>query len=94
MHEDPVPPAPDLSIIVPCYNEEGSLQELVERLGAAFDVYRTNAEVVLVDDCSRDGTRAVIQELVSARPGQVRGVFHGAAAFRAGVQRRFKPGRR
>jgi len=51
---------------------------LVERLGVAFDLHRTSTEVILVDDCSRDGTRAVIRQLVSARPGLVVGVFHDA----------------
>jgi glycosyltransferase involved in cell wall biosynthesis len=78
LHEDPVSPSPDLSIIVPCYNEEESLRELVERLGAAFDLHRTRAEVVLVDDCSTDGTRTVIDQLASSCPSQVRGVFHEA----------------
>ena len=55
-----------MSLIVPCYNEEGNLRELVGRLAAVFDIFRMPAEIVLVDDCSRDGTRALIQERIEA----------------------------
>ena len=91
LRDDPITPSPELSIIVPCFNEEGNLRELVRRLGAAFELHRTRCEVILVDDRSRDGTRAVIEELVAARPGQVVGVFHGvneglAGGWRSGLR--------
>ena len=47
--------------------------------------------MILVDDCSRDGTRAVIQDLATARPDQVVGVFHDrnqgiTGGWRSGVE--------
>jgi glycosyltransferase involved in cell wall biosynthesis len=80
---------PDLSVIVPCYNEEANLRPLVERLGAVLDLFRIRAELVLVDDASRDGTRAVIQELMRG-PVPVVGVFHDrnqgiAGGWRSGL---------
>jgi phenylacetate-CoA ligase len=67
---------PDLSVIVPCYNEEANLAELVARFLAIFDLFRVHVEIVLVDDCSKDGTRAVIEALAKRHPEIVVPVFH------------------
>lgn len=68
-------PGPALSIIVPCYNEEGNLRELVRRTRAALAREGIVAEILLVDDQSRDGTRAVIEALAGEHP-EVRGLYH------------------
>jgi glycosyltransferase involved in cell wall biosynthesis len=48
-----------LSVVMPVYNEERTLAEIVARVQAApYD-----KELVLVDDCSKDGTRAIMEEL-------------------------------
>jgi phenylacetate-CoA ligase len=82
---------PDVSVVVPCYNEAKNLPELVERLGRVFDRKEIAGEVVLVDDGSADETGAVIRAL-SAADGRVVGVFHErnrgiAAAWQSGVAR-------
>lgn len=66
---------PQLSVIVPCYNEEANLRELVRRTREALALHRIAGEVLLVDDKSRDGTRAVIEELARAHP-EVVGLHH------------------
>jgi len=71
----PPPAEPALSVIVPCFNEEANLRELVRRLEAVFALHGLHVEILLVDDASRDGTRALIQELSEAHP-QVRGLHH------------------
>jgi phenylacetate-CoA ligase len=71
----PVGDAPELSLIVPCYNEEGNLRELVDRLSSVFKLFGMHAEIVLVDDLSKDGTRALIQKLAAEHPF-VTGVYH------------------
>ncbi|MFZ5833294.1 MAG: glycosyltransferase family 2 protein [Planctomycetota bacterium] len=48
-----------LSVVVPVYNEESTLREVVARICAV----PINKEIVLVDDCSRDGSRAVLEQL-------------------------------
>ena len=48
----------ELSVIVPCYNEEDNLPELVERTERVFERRRICGEIVLVNDGSRDGTAA------------------------------------
>jgi phenylacetate-CoA ligase len=66
---------PQLSIIVPCYNEEANLPELVRRTRETLALHRLPGEILLIDDCSRDGTRAVIESLARAHP-EVRGLYH------------------
>lgn len=65
----------DLSVIVPRYNEQENLRELVDRLSAILELFRVRYEIILIEDKSRDDTRAVIRELMAARPAVV-GVFH------------------
>ena len=70
-----VPAEPTLSIIVPCFNEEGNLRELVRRTREILGIHHVAAEILLIDDKSRDGTRALIEEL-SREHVEVRGLYH------------------
>ena len=54
---------PLLSVIVPCYNERTTIQRILERV-IAQPV--TNIEVIVVDDCSTDGTREILPEVCKA----------------------------
>jgi phenylacetate-coenzyme A ligase PaaK-like adenylate-forming protein len=81
----------ELSVIVPCLNEEGNIPELSSRVLRMFDVGELSGELVLVDDGSTDGTRAAIERLEAAHPGRVRGVIHShnqgiAAGWRGGCE--------
>jgi glycosyltransferase involved in cell wall biosynthesis len=51
--------APLLSVLVPVYNEVGTVRALLERVMAV----PIRKEVIVVDDCSTDGTRVVLEEL-------------------------------
>lgn len=58
-----------LSIVVPCFNEEGCLAALHERLTeSARRAVGGNYELVLVNDGSRDRTWPIMQQLVAADP--------------------------
>ncbi len=46
-----------LSVIIPCYNEEQTIQEIVKRVKAVNLAH----EIVIVDDGSQDGTRAILK---------------------------------
>lgn len=62
-----------LTIVIPAYNEERTIGEVIARVAAVdFPVAR---EVLVVDDGSRDGTRAVAERAAAAHAGVVR-VLH------------------
>ncbi len=80
----------ELSIIVPCFNEELNIPELTARVLRTLETGNLRGELVLVDDGSSDGTARVIREQAAAAPDRVVGVFHRsnrglAAAWRSGV---------
>jgi len=52
---------PDLSIIIPSYNEELRLPATLERIAAYLSTSGREAEVLVVDDGSKDGTAAVAE---------------------------------
>jgi glycosyltransferase involved in cell wall biosynthesis len=54
---------PDISIIVPLYNEEDSLAELVEWIEKVCSEHGYSYEVILVDDGSNDDSWKIIKEL-------------------------------
>lgn len=66
----------DLSVIVPCYNEEANIVELTARVLAVFEAGGIRGELLLVDDGSRDKTAQVIREQVEAHGERVVGLFH------------------
>jgi glycosyltransferase involved in cell wall biosynthesis len=53
--------APDLSIIIPSYNEEARLPATLDRIAAYLSESGRHAEVLVVDDGSKDGTAAVAE---------------------------------
>jgi glycosyltransferase involved in cell wall biosynthesis len=55
----PIPEGFRLSVVIPVYNEERWIREVVRRVRAV----PIPKEVIIVDDCSTDGTRAVLREL-------------------------------
>lgn len=56
-------PRPTYSFVIPLYNEEETLPELERRVGAVLDRLDGEAEVILVDDGSRDATPVLLREL-------------------------------
>ena len=53
-----------LSVLVPVYNEAGTVRLLLERVMAV----PVTKEIIVVDDCSTDGTRQVLEELRADTP--------------------------
>jgi dolichol-phosphate mannosyltransferase len=60
-----------LSIVVPTYNERDRLSDLVTSVFNAYDTAKLNAELIIVDDNSPDGTGALADELAARHRIQV-----------------------
>ncbi len=76
-----------LSIVVPVYNEKSTILKIIEKV-IAVDVEK---EIIIVDDCSTDGTRELIKEKLDGKYPEVRVFYHIAnqgkgAALRTGFQ--------
>ncbi len=80
--------APEISIVIPVFNEKGNLTELVDRCLAACRPLERDFELILVDDGSTDGSRddillraerepEVIGVLLNRNYGQHAAVFAG-----------------
>jgi len=80
----------DLSVIVPCFNEEANIKELARRVLRTFERGELEGELVLVDDGSSDRTADIIRQVEGEHPAQVVGRFHPsnrgiAQAWKTGV---------
>jgi glycosyltransferase involved in cell wall biosynthesis len=53
---------PELTVVVPAYNEADTIALVIERLQAL----PYELQIIVVDDCSQDGTAAVVEELGDA----------------------------
>src|SRR5438067_6573941 len=73
-----------VSIVIPCYNEKDTIEKIVEAVrGAAIE----SKEIIVVDDCSQDGTKAVLEERVAQIADRI--IYHPVnrgkgAALRSG----------
>ena len=87
----PVPdrgPAPDLSLVVPCYNEARHLRASVRSVVEVLEQTGWTWDIVFVDDRSEDDTAALIRDICAA-DRRCRAVFHDrnrgrGAAFKTG----------
>jgi glycosyltransferase involved in cell wall biosynthesis len=57
--------SPTLSLVVPCYNEEGNLRALLSAIGEATGKLNVSYEIIVTDDCSRDGSWALLKKLAA-----------------------------
>jgi undecaprenyl-phosphate 4-deoxy-4-formamido-L-arabinose transferase len=71
-------PAPELSVVIPVYNEEAGLPTLFDRLYPALDRLGRSYEVIFVDDGSRDRSAALLKDQFLARPGITRVIVFNA----------------
>jgi glycosyltransferase involved in cell wall biosynthesis len=81
---------PDLSLVIPVFNEEENLPLLFDAVHKALDSLSKTWEVVLVDDGSQDGSLAVLTGLAEKDPEHVRVLsfrrnFGQTAAIAAGL---------
>ena len=62
---------PDLSVVIPVYNEEENLPALIERCLAACAAAGRSFEIILVDDGSRDRSRDIILQAAEHHPAVI-----------------------
>jgi glycosyltransferase involved in cell wall biosynthesis len=75
-----------LSIVIPCYNEEKTIRTIVDAVRAS--PYGSK-EIIVVDDCSRDNTRAILKSEIAPLVDKI--LYHEVnqgkgAALRTGIQ--------
>lgn len=81
----------ELSVVIPVYNEEENLPELLERTGAACEKLDCGYEIILIDDGSVDDSRRLITEAAEKSGGKIVAVilstnFGQHAAVTAGLE--------
>ncbi|MGH6629111.1 MAG: glycosyltransferase, partial [Burkholderiales bacterium] len=70
--------APELSVVIPVYNEEEGLPILFRRLYPALDALGLSFEIIFVNDGSRDRSGAILREQFQQRPDVTRVImFNG-----------------
>jgi glycosyltransferase involved in cell wall biosynthesis len=74
-----------LSIIMPCFNEAHTIERIV---AAVLDAPVANKEIIIVDDCSTDGTREILRSRIEPLVAKV--IYHQinqgkGAALRTGI---------
>jgi glycosyltransferase involved in cell wall biosynthesis len=74
-----------LSIVIPCYNEAKTIRLIIDRVRAAPVA---DKEIIIVDDCSRDGTRDLLRTQIAPLVDKV--IYHETnqgkgAALRTGI---------
>jgi glycosyltransferase involved in cell wall biosynthesis len=74
-----------LSIIIPCYNERKTIENIVDAVHLSPVQHK---EIIVVDDCSTDGTREVLEQRIASKVSKV--IYHDrnqgkGAALRTGI---------
>lgn len=81
-----------LSVVMPVYNERYLVRESIRRVLAVESPLLSKLELIVVDDGSTDGTRAILRELAAAHPDRIIYIEHErnqgkGAAVRTGIGR-------
>ena len=72
---DQVQTTPEISVIIPVYNEEAGLPTLFDRLYPALDALKASYEIVFINDGSRDRSAAILREQFQRRPDVTRAIL-------------------
>ncbi len=82
-----VPETLTLSVVIPVFDERRTIHEILRRVRAV----PIRKQIIVVDDCSRDGTREILRELEKCSDGDLKVVYQDrnqgkGAALRAGFR--------
>ena len=67
---------PEITVVIPVYNEEDGLQVLFDRLYPALDQLGPSYEIIFVNDGSRDRSAAILREQYQRRPDVTLSLIH------------------
>ena len=80
-----------LSVVIPCYNEKHTIHEIIGEVkkSPVFVDGGVTPEIVIVDDCSTDGTRDILRNEIESQVSKI--VYHDqnqgkGAALRTGFE--------
>jgi len=65
---DVAPTAPEITVVIPVYNEEKLVEEAATQFAAALDALGWNYELILAENGSRDRTAAIVDGLAATHP--------------------------
>lgn len=77
-----------LSVVIPCYNEKNTIDQIIDAVNSSP---YPDKEIIIVDDCSTDGTREKLRETVEPSGRVQRVIYHEVnkgkgAALRTGIK--------
>lgn len=77
-----------LSVVIPCYNEFNTIDQIID---AVNNAPYPDKEIIIVDDCSRDGTREKLRDQIETSGRVSKVLYHDVnqgkgAALRTGIQ--------
>lgn len=77
MHRDSLEFGHDISVVVTCYNESAFIVQTLEDIVAALETVGLDYELIVIDDCSRDGSADIIRNYVETHSNmKVRAIFN------------------
>lgn len=59
---------PELSIVIPCYNEEENVRAIHAAVSAEARLHAASHEIIFIDNCSTDGTQALLRAICGEDP--------------------------
>ena len=57
-----------ISVLIPCYNEKNTIEEIVLRVN---NLKNLDIEIIIIDDCSNDGTREILNDKIKDKVTKV-----------------------